>query len=95
MNHLIMTLPFIVYSLIILALLTHTDPRRQKVFKQTDNVNAASMTLSLAARKRLAWSLLLPFIPLVLMGNVAGVLMYAGALTVFGWLLAELPKSVI
>lgn len=93
MNHLTMTLPFIVYSLIILALLTHTDPRRQKVLNRTDN--AASKTLSLPARKRLAWSLLLPFIALLIMGNVAGVLMYAGALTVIGWLLAELPKSVI
>ncbi|WP_339723322.1 hypothetical protein [uncultured Paraglaciecola sp.] len=95
MNHLIMTLPFIVFSLVIVFLLAHTDPRRKQLSNKTDNTTNKKFVLSPFARKLLAWSLLLPFIPLVVMANYAGILMYAGAVTVIGWAISELPTSVI
>ena len=95
MNHLIMTLPFIMYSLVIVFLLAHTDPRRKHLSNKTDNTTNRKFVLSVTGRKLLAWSLILPFIPLAAMANYAGILMYAGAVTVIGWAVSELPKSVV
>ncbi|GAC13936.1 hypothetical protein [Aliiglaciecola lipolytica] len=95
MNHLIMTLPFIMYSLAIVFLLAHTDPRRRQLSNKTDNTTNRKFVLSVAGRKLLAWSLILPFIPLAAMANYAGILMYAGAVTVIGWAVSELPTSVV
>lgn len=95
MNHLIMTLPFIMYSLAIVFLLAHTDPRRRQLSNKTDNTTNRKFVLSVAGRKLLAWSIILPFIPLAAMANYAGILMYAGAVTVIGWAVSELPTSVV
>ncbi len=93
MNHLIMTLPFILFAGMILLILMNTDPRRQQAARKFAPKSSTRLTLSSAIRKGLALSLLLPFIPLALMNNYAGILMYAGALTVIGWLIAELPSK--
>jgi hypothetical protein len=95
MNHFIMTLPFILYSLVIVFLLAHTDPRRKQLSNKTDNTTNRKFVLSIAGRKLLALSLILPFIPLAAMANYAGILMYAGAVTVIGWAVSELPTSVV
>lgn len=95
MNHLYMTLPFIVFSLVIVFLLAHTDPRRKQLSNKTDNTANRKFVFSVSSRKLLAYSLVLPFIPLVLMANYAGILMYAGAVTVIGWAVSELPTSVV
>ncbi|MDO6425457.1 hypothetical protein Q4489_00445 [Thalassotalea sp. 1_MG-2023] len=95
MNHLIVTLPFIVFSLIIILLLAYTDPRRRKIFNKTDIKGNAAFVMRPITRKVLSWCLVLPFIPLVMMANYAGILMYCGALTVIGWLVSELPSSLI
>lgn len=95
MNHLIVTLPFIVFSLIIILLLAYTDPRRRKIFNKANIKGNAAFVLRPFTRKLLSWCLLLPFIPLVMMANYAGILMYCGALTVIGWLVSELPSSII
>ncbi|GAB2680677.1 hypothetical protein [Aliiglaciecola aliphaticivorans] len=104
MNHLVTTLPFIVFALVIILMLAKTDPRRQQLFAKhnnqdhTNQAKTASKTkanLSPTTRKLLAWSLALPIIPLIGMENYAGILMYAGALTVIGWLVSELPASVV
>tara|TARA_R110002167_G_scaffold166400_7_gene363456 strand:+ start:327 stop:614 length:288 start_codon:yes stop_codon:yes gene_type:complete len=95
MNHLIMTLPFIMFSLVIVFLLAHTDPRRKQLSNKTDNTTNNKFVLSSYGRKLLAWSLVLPFILLAVMANYAGILMYAGAVTVIGWAVSELPISVV
>lgn len=95
MNHLIMTLPFIIFSLVMVFLLARTDPRRKQLSNKTDNTTDREFVLSVTGRKLLAWSLVLPFIPFVFMANYAGILMYAGAVTVIGWAVSELPTSVI
>lgn len=95
MNHLIMTLPFIMFSVVIVFLLAHTDPRRKQLSHKTDNTTNRTFVLSVVARKLLAWSLILPIIPLAVMENYAGILMYAGAVTVIGWAVSELPTSVV
>ena len=95
MNHFIMTLPFIIFSVVIVYLLAHTDPRRKQLSNKTNNTATNKSGRSVFARKLLAWSLVLPFIPLVLMANYAGILMYAGAITVIGWAVSELPTSVV
>lgn len=95
MNHLLMTLPFIIYNLVIILLLAHSDPRRRQLYSKVDAKSKVKISLSARSRQLLAWSLLLPFLPLVVMANYAGVLMYASALTVGGWLVAELPASVV
>lgn len=95
MNHLLMTLPFIIYSLLIILLLASSDPRRRQLFSKTGVQSRLNVYLSSTSRKLLAWSLLLPLIPLVFMANYAGILMYAGALTVLGWAVSELPASVV
>tara|TARA_R110002050_G_scaffold161922_1_gene291753 strand:- start:73 stop:360 length:288 start_codon:yes stop_codon:yes gene_type:complete len=95
MNHLIMTLPFILFSLIIILLLAYTDPRRRQIFNKADIKGNTKFTMRPFTRKILAWSLLLPIIPLIIMANYAGILMYSGALTVVGWFVSELPSSII
>lgn len=95
MNHLIMTLPFIMFSVVMVFLLAHTDPRRKQLSNKTDNTTNRKFVLSVTGRKLLAWSLILPFIPLAVMANYAGILMYAGAVTVIGWAVSELPTSVV
>lgn len=95
MNHLTMTLPFILLSLVVIVLLAHSDPRRRQLFNKTDGENRAKIAIGPLGRKLLAWSLLLPFIPLFVMANYAGILMYAGALTTIGWIVSELPPSVV
>ncbi|MGV2872002.1 hypothetical protein [Colwellia sp. E150_009] len=95
MNHLIMTLPFILFSLIIILLLAYTDPRRRQIVNKADIKGNTKFTMRPFTRKILAWSLLLPIIPLIIMANYAGILMYSGALTVVGWFVSELPSSII
>ncbi|MFS1703384.1 hypothetical protein [Alteromonas sp. AMM-1] len=94
MNHLIATLPYILFSLVIIGVLAYSDPRRRQLHQKVSGKTTRA-GLPLAVRKALAWSLALPFIPMALTGNVAGMLMYAGALTVIGWLVTEIPASVI
>ncbi|QJR81918.1 hypothetical protein CA267_014720 [Alteromonas pelagimontana] len=95
MNHLLSTLPFIIYSALIILLLAKSDPRRAQLSGKTRVNRHNNVSLSPASRKLLALSLLLPVIPLAIMSNYAGILMYAGALTVIGWLMTELPASVV
>ncbi|WP_342804636.1 hypothetical protein [Alteromonas sp. M12] len=95
MNHLIMTLPFIAFSLLVIFLLALSDPRRKQLSNKTNNKTSRSLTLSPMHRKFLAWSLALPFIPLIIMSNYAGILMYSGAVTTIGWMVSELPASVV
>ncbi|MDP5033092.1 hypothetical protein, partial [Paraglaciecola sp.] len=63
MNHSLMTLAFIMYSLVIVFLLAYTDPRRNKLSNKNDNLTNKKMVLSVTGRKLLAWSLILPFVP--------------------------------
>ncbi|MCC2604672.1 hypothetical protein [Planctobacterium marinum] len=95
MNHLIQTLPFIIFAIVIVMLLAHSDPRRRQLFEKSDVKRRVDIQVPVQARKWLAWSLVLPLIALTLMANYAGILMYAGALTVIGWLVSELPASVV
>lgn len=95
MNHLIHTLPFVLFAVLIVMLLAHSDPRRRQLFEKSDAKRVVNLQVPIKARKWLAWSLVLPLIALILMANYAGILMYAGALTVIGWLVSELPASVV
>lgn len=95
MNHLIATLPFILFSLVVIVLLTCSDPRRRQQQQKHSGHSKLGFGLSSRARKWLAWSLVLPVLPLVFSGNYAGLLMYAGAVTVIGWLVVELPVSAM
>ncbi|MCG9698429.1 hypothetical protein [Shewanella sp. Isolate11] len=99
MNHLLMTLPFVLFGGLMLVILAKSDPRRQYSARKFAAKNIAKdsvqLNLSPMIRKMLAFSLLLPMIALLLMANYAGILMYAGALTVVGWLIAELPSSLV
>lgn len=90
MMHLYSTIPFILMATIAVVLLAKSDMRRkqqhQKVFGET-----YGLLISASLRKVLGWSLFLPVIVLSLQYNVAGVLIYFGALSVIGWVISALP----
>ncbi|GAC12990.1 hypothetical protein [Aliiglaciecola lipolytica] len=95
MNHLLLTLPFIVLGTVLILVLAMSDPRRRQLANKTHAENKLNVALSSNSRKLIGWSLVLPLIPLILMANYAGILMYAGALTTIGWLVSELPSSLL
>ncbi len=95
MNHLAVTLPFIVFAALILVVLTKSDPRRQSCARKSNISPRFLLTLPIAVRQGLALLLIVPLILMLIMGNYAGVLMYAGAVTVLGWLISETPSSLL
>lgn len=95
MNQMLITLPFIVYAMVIIVVLAASDPRRKQSSGKTSETNTLKFELSSLQRKLLAWCLIFPLIVLAVMANYAGILMYAGALTVLGWVVSEVPTSMI
>ncbi len=95
MNHLVVTLPFILLGALILVILAKSDPRRKNCVKKANQHVKFAVNLSVQARKWLAICLLLLCMPMILMANYAGLLMYAGAVTVLGWIISEMPSNIV
>lgn len=94
MNQWLLTLPSLVFAVVVLVLLAKSDERRKQLSKKLNQVNYG-INLTASVRRMLVWSLLIPAIVFLSMSNFAGLLMYAGALTVIGWLVTELPVSIV
>lgn len=90
MMHLYSTIPFIILATAIVVLLAKSDTRRKQQHQKAFG-EAYGLAVSSKGRKMLAWCLLLPVIVLSFQYNVAGVLIYFGALTVLGWVISALP----
>ncbi|CCQ12633.1 hypothetical protein PALB_35730 [Pseudoalteromonas luteoviolacea B = ATCC 29581] len=94
MNHLIATFPFIVYATAVLILLTKSDTRRATFYRKIVP-DYREFRIRKPIRMALMYSLLVPFMVFIVVGNAAGFLCYFGAITVIGWLVAEMPGNVI
>ncbi len=78
----------ILISALSIALLIKSDTKRHR---KTDNL----FPLSSKIRKTLGWTSLLPCALCLVLANYTALLIWLGAVTVIGWLLAMLPARII